>query len=147
MSTNINTFQIPTELSKSAIHKNVELVLREIEDGQISALELSLKLKWIIENAQTIFDVIKPNAVIEIERYNKFERKMMGAKFDVVQGRRMPQFKQDSHWHGLNEALKEREKTLNAALISKDEYTDPNTGEVVPKVEINYGSSYIKIEF
>lgn len=124
---------------KQAQTTGKQLAERIADEGNVSKHEALANLVRLAEVVNTAIAELK-------DRVSEEKVKVMGVEFTPMNGRKMPQYKEDDVYASLSKKLDQRKILLDTALKS-DETIFDNEGVEVPKVSVNYSKSSLTISF
>lgn len=121
------------ELSKSNISTLAIKLLEPFENGEKTAIELDMQLKFIEETIK--------EARVNINSYvtsSNIEKGLIlnGCKVSRKEGYAQLNYEDDCTYFMLKEKLAYRKQQLDEAFKCKNEIVNTETGEVIPKVSI-----------
>ena len=121
-------------------------IIEAVQQGNMSALELDLKLKAIEETIKAAREKINGNALKEAQQYHNSEASLLGVSFFHSDGHKTHIYECDPVWKELEFKKKCREELLKLAAKSDaaiyDEY-----GAEVPKVPIRGTKPFVRYDF
>lgn len=124
---------------KQAQTTGKQLAERIADEGNVSKHEALANLIRLSEVVNTAINELK-------ERVSDEKVTVMGVEFTPMNGRKMPQYKDDEVYTEIANKLDQRKALLDAALKSEDTIYD-SEGVEVPKVSVNYSKSSLTIKF
>lgn len=133
---------IPTgiALTKSELQLFAEQTAQEVLDGRASALETSMRLKFVEESAAAARKLIEDAAIREAGLYHKQDRNVLGVAFDVRSRQADLDYTCDPEIVRLLAEIDQRKKLLKAGADAGQEAVLIND-EVVPVPERKAGVS------
>jgi hypothetical protein len=116
-----------------------QLAERIADEGNVSKHEALANLVRLSEVVNTAISELK-------ERVSDEKVTVMGVEFTPINGRKMPQYKDDELYRQIANELEQRKNLLDAALKSDQPIYD-SEGVEVPKVSVNFSKSSLTIKF
>ena len=115
----------------------------DVADGMKEPLEVYATLQAIRKAAEPLEKSIKEEAIERAIEYgaDKEPVSFHGFTFSFKQGRKMPQYKENSAWVTANEEQKVIESLAKKAEAIGEPQVNPATGEFVDPVRYTYASS------
>ena len=126
------------ELSKSNISKLSEMLIEPFENGEKTAIEMDMQLKFVEETVKQAREKI--NGFVTSSNIEK-GLEIEGCKVSRREGYAQLNDEDDCKYFMLKEQLAYRKKELDESFKCKNEIVDTETGEVIPKVSLK---SYTK---
>jgi len=132
----INTSIMPT---KANIENVAKSVLQPIQDGNMYAPEVAVRIKFLEE----VFKKVKSE--LEIKENDT----VLGAKIEIVEARTKYNYSESDKWQEikskmlpLEEELKQVEEQIKIATKIGKSFIDEQTGEVISPVQKSSTTSY-----
>lgn len=128
-----------SEVSKASIKEQSINLLKDLDEGHITPLQLAAQLKFVEDVITNVKEELRQRVVAEQSKYGKERMSYQGASFDIKEAGVKYDYSQcqDEKWNeinilveGLTEERKEREAFLKT-LKSSFTYIDETTGEIV----------------
>jgi len=128
-----------TEVTKETIKEQSVSLLKDLDEGHISPLQLAAQLKFVEDIITNVKEELRQRVVAEQTKYGKERMTFKGATFDVKEAGVKYDYSQCecTIWNDINkqiEALTEQRKEREAFLKSLRErltYVDESSGEIV----------------
>jgi hypothetical protein len=125
------------ELSKSNITNLSEMLIEPFENGEKTAIEMDMQLKFVEETVKQAREKINPNVTSShIEKGLEIE----GCKVSRREGYAILNYEDDPEYLRIKTLLAERKELLDSAFKSNHNIVT-DEGEVIPKVSVK---SYTK---
>jgi hypothetical protein len=137
-------------LKESNIPALTDPIKKAIEAGEMDALEVHMKAKYLLKALKQIADISEEQALDEADKYSKEERNKFGAKFSPSYGRDTYDYSQDEEYAFHQRNMKEREAKLKEALKLADKFNGAAIidGEEVPIVPVkSKGKRVLTVSF
>lgn len=126
------------ELSKSNITNLSEMLIEPFENGEKTAIEMDMQLKFVEEIVKQAREKI--NGFVTQSNIEK-GLEIEGCKVSRREGYAVLNYEEDPIYLDLKEKLAQRKSDLDYAFKSNFTTCDEETGEVIPKVSVK---SYTK---
>lgn len=119
--------------NQDILHKYMGII-QQVEDGELSALNVAPEIKELADSFKELYDQLKDHIIEERGNYNDKEDVIRGGYEIRVQSRTYYKYGEDPSYDFLNEKLKARKKLIQKATDRKEPLTDPETGEMIEPV-------------
>jgi hypothetical protein len=126
-------------VNKETIKEQSIALLKDLDEGHISPLQLATQLKFVEDIITNIKEELRQRVVAEQSKYGKDKMSYHGAEFDIKEAGVKYDYSQcqDTIWddlkqqlNDLNDKMKEREAFLKT-LKERFTYIDESTGEII----------------
>ena len=128
-----------TEVTKASIKEQSIALLKDMDEGHITPLQLAAQLKFVEDIITNVKEELRQRVIAEQSKYGKERMTFHGATFDIKEAGIKYDFSkcEDDIWNDiekkmqmLTERRKEREAFLKT-LKDRFTYVDESTGEIV----------------
>lgn len=128
-----------TEVTKETIKEQSFALLKDLDEGHISPLQLASQLKFVEDIITNVKEELRQRVCAEQSKYGKERMTYKGADFDIKEAGIKYDYSHcnDTIWDGLKQQLddynvkmKEREAFLKT-LKERFTYIDDSTGEII----------------
>jgi hypothetical protein len=128
-----------SEVTKEVIKEQSFALLKDLDEGHISPLQLASQLKFVEDIITNVKEELRQRVVAEQSKYGKETMNYHGASFDIREAGIKYDYSQcqDTIWNDLrqqidafNDKIKEREAFLKT-LKERFTYIDESTGEII----------------
>ena len=128
-----------TEITKEAIKEQSIALLKDMDEGHITPLQLAAQLKFVEDIITNVKEELRQRVIAEQSKYGKERMTFKGATFDIKEAGVKYDYShcEDDIWNDLDkqiQALTELRKEREAFLKTLKErftYVDESTGEIV----------------
>lgn len=140
------------DVTKSEITAIAESIFQQVDEGEISALDVIIKAKALEDVSKQLVDKVKKMAIEEAEAYDKGERKRFGVVFELSDGVTTYSYDHNPDWVELNdkiEKLTEKRKEIESEMKTAIKYggITKENGDFIPAALIkSAGAQQIKIK-
>lgn len=121
------------ELSKSNITSLALRLLEPFENGEKTAIEMDMQLKFVEETIKKSREKI--NGFVLASNIAK-GTEIQGCKIATKEGYAQLNYEEDCKYYVLKEQLAYRKQELDNSFKTKHEVVDLETGEIIPKVSV-----------
>jgi hypothetical protein len=128
-----------TEVTKETIKEQSFALLKDLDEGHISPLQLASQLKFVEDIITNVKEELRQRVCAEQSKYGKERMTYKGAAFDIKEAGVKYDYSHcdDTIWNDLkqqlddiNDKMKEREAFLKT-LKERFTYIDAGTGEII----------------
>jgi hypothetical protein len=128
-----------TEVTKETIKEQSFALLKDLDEGHISPLQLASQLKFVEDIITNVKEELRQRVCAEQSKYGKERMTYKGAAFDIKEAGVKYDYSHcdDTIWNdlkqqsdALNDQMKEREAFLKT-LKERFTYIDESTGEII----------------
>ena len=123
-----------TDLTKSNIESLSAQLIQPFTDGWVDAIELDLKLSFIVKAIEEARGKLKPNVISEVEQ-NKIAEKF-GVKVAKRNGYDVYDYDKDPVISEYNQKIDARKELVKMAIKNKEGVVTDSDGAVIEKVPV-----------